>query len=172
MKEGRAPPVHGLSLKAFGNRSQAGYDELLGDFFEEQKSLACPRATRVVRLQVADGNDKITLRDDDEDLVELPAYLSKRGLYKTFLHNLGYCYKANAQGDITYTPDPDKQQQQEQVPSWWTFRQFWKSNYSNMRITNPRADVCGECYIFANRSQSFSNSKTMVVRYVAIYEYI
>ena len=35
--------------------------------------------------------------------------------------------------------------------SWPAFLAFWRKEYSNLIIASPREDICGDCWIFANR---------------------
>jgi hypothetical protein len=49
-------------------------------FFERTKSLAEPRATKIIR-ELVDGEVVVDFKDDDDKL-DLPAYMSKRGMYK------------------------------------------------------------------------------------------
>jgi hypothetical protein len=41
-------------------------------------------------------------------------------------------------------------QEQEYVPSWFTFLYFWKLNYPKIDVPNARQDICGDCWMFAN----------------------
>jgi hypothetical protein len=42
-------------------------------------------------------------------------------------------------------------QEQQKVPSWTAFHTYWKTNFCHVVIPGSREDVCGECYIYANR---------------------
>jgi len=75
----------------------------LKDFFQFVETLASPRATRLVKALSKTGENTCELRDNDDELIELPTYLSKRGLYKKFLSNNGYIYSSDAVGRITTT---------------------------------------------------------------------
>jgi hypothetical protein len=37
-----------------------------------------------------------------------------------------------------------------EVFSWWSFREIWKEHCSNIRISRPCNDTCGECTVSRN----------------------
>jgi len=147
-----ARPKHGLCGKA-GNKKNKDYDDLLFEFFTKVEAMAEPRATRIVRDIVSDRVD-IGLRDDD-DIQCLPAYLTKRGLYNKLLADCQweYCYDSNRNVTSMNKLSPDAE---EKVPSWTTFRRFWKKHYPKLVIQKPTEDICGECYQFANSYKTLS----------------
>ena len=72
-------PVHGLTGKESNNgKINRGYTLILNMFFNLMETFAVPRATRVVCTLVADDNNnnttlRVDLRDQDEDVLELPS---------------------------------------------------------------------------------------------------
>eukprot|EP00978_Attheya_sp_CCMP212_P020732 scaffold59674_cov28-Attheya_sp.AAC.1 len=134
------------------NNSKVQYDIMLRTFFDEVEKLSEPRATQIVRNVAREGDEEeLVIRDGDEDIIELPAHVSKRGLYKRFIHDHGWEYNSSARGAISM--EPIEGEQQTEVPSIWTFVEFWKKEYPKMRITRPQADICGDCYVFVNQSK-------------------
>ena len=158
-------PMHGHSHKPGDNDAVGGQGnrsckdkttmDALKSFFKFVTTLAAPRATRLVRALSTTGTNTSELRDDDDDLIELPTYLSKRGLYKKFLGDNGYTYTADAVGRITISKDDnnDNANKLSSPPSFRTFMRYWKKNHLKLVIPKPREDICGDCFIFANQSK-------------------
>ena len=151
---------HGQTGKPANNVNDE-LQQLLHSFFKEIAMLALPRATRVVRQFVAgeldNGSDEDadqvleSLRDIDEDVIDLPPSFTKRTMYKRFvLDYFGWAITWNSNGKrISKTPVPNKPQV-EPILAWSTFTRFWSTYYPKMRIQKPREDICGHCYVFAN----------------------
>jgi len=141
----KTAPQHGLRGKA-GNKKNQEYEDILHEFFIKVEAMAEPRATKVVRDIVGDQVE-FCLRGD-EHIVDLPAYLTKRGLYKKLLADHDWQYTFSSKQNIT-----DKKKLSEdaaaKMPTWSTFRNFWKKHYSNLVIQKPSEDICGECHRFA-----------------------
>jgi len=154
-------PRHGLYGEV-SNRLNATQHEHLGTFFEDVKQLAAPRATRIVRSLVKTHVDKAVLlgeysaitdtRDDDEDVIELPTCYSKRALFGRLYKDHGWTLKFDNVGrlvskdpvtDAVQTPKKD-------LPSWWTFLEYWNHNYPKVVCQRPREDICSDCFKFAN----------------------
>jgi len=157
-KAGVPLPLHGLT----GSESNRSYRDkatmdALADFFTFVQSLASPRATRLIRALSKTGENTTELRDDDEDLIELPTYFSKRGLYKQFLAKNGFTYTADAVGRVSITKDESSTNATTILttspPSYRTFMRYWKTKYAKMVIPKPREDICGDCFVFANQSK-------------------
>jgi hypothetical protein len=70
-------------------------------FFEEMGELAEPRATRLVRKETNNG-----IRDDNETL-DLPAWTTKRELYRRWCHDQGWILKSSDMGNWEKTPRED-----------------------------------------------------------------
>ena len=151
VKKGIAVPEHGLK-GAPSNRLMDSHQETLAHFFETLHDLSTPRATRVVRV-VAEHGDHVRLRDDNKELTELFSYMTKRGLYKRLMLEHGWIYTSDAVGIIGKKPSPGMEQTPWQgVPSFRTYLVYWKKHHPHLVITNPAADIYGDCYIFANQS--------------------
>ena len=71
--------------------------ESLKVFFYGLKKDGSPRPSRIVRIACG----KAFLRDDDDDLIELPVHWTKRGLWACWLHSLGYEVTTNNLGVAT-----------------------------------------------------------------------
>jgi len=159
LKDGTLP---GHALKGMApNKTDPAKVQLLDTFFEEMESLALPRATRIVRTFVKDeGQDADheqdlvveTLRDADEDIVELPASFTKRSLYKRFMLEHGWVLKVSATGNKLSTTEVlgVTQTELKDLPSWSMFVNHWAKGYPKLQIQKPREDICGQCYTFAN----------------------
>jgi hypothetical protein len=39
------------------------------------------------------------------------------------------------------------------IPSWKTFLNYWNENYKDLVIQGATEDICGDCFIFANRAK-------------------
>jgi hypothetical protein len=148
---------HGLHGKN-SNRINTYAHSIMGKFFGLLERLGTPRATRIVKKTMGNGDGTGTgsfsfeLRDDNEELVELPSYMTKFGCYNRFLRENGWEFEYNCKNRVT-SKDPIKEDHPHpgQIPSWPTFLEFWKENYDYVRILKPAKDVCGECYVYANR---------------------
>jgi hypothetical protein len=155
MARNNSPPSHGLI--GSNNRLDAWMQDLLHHFFEDVVKLAQPRATLIVRSLVRD--EVVTqLRQDDEDIVELPSNLTKRSLYNRMVKELGWEFTYDAKSKIIER-NAIEGMEQERVPCWYTFRQYWKKNYPKLFVASAREDVCNQCYVFANRHRFASKSK-------------
>jgi hypothetical protein len=101
-KKGRIP-THGLTGRDSNRRMD---DELQVDlhvFFLEMMELAEPRATRFIRERTG----QLQTRDTEDDLLQLPPYLSKRGLYRRFCFERGWRVEITAKGKSVQTKRHD-----------------------------------------------------------------
>ncbi|CAB9511400.1 hypothetical protein SEMRO_483_G152000.1 [Seminavis robusta] len=147
-------PVHGLKNKP-GNKLNSRSLDHMNEFFSSMKEHALPRATKIVRTEMVDGlNTAIELREEEKDVVELPSSMTKRCLYNRFIGELGWKIKWDNKGRLLKKVEiPDKEQKvtASQLPSWSSFRRFWKKEYPKLVIQKPSADICDQCYVFANK---------------------
>lgn len=148
-------PSHGLIGKA-GNKKNQSHDDLLVEFFERTKSLAEPRATKIIR-ELVDGEVVVDFKDDDDKL-DLPAYMSKRGMYKKLIAECHWEYTYSQRYNIIekkkISPDAAPS-----VPSWPSFLSFWKKHYPTLVIQSSAEDICGDCHIFAHAYKTLAASK-------------
>ena len=147
VKEG-LPIEHGLVGKV-GNRKNVDYHNVLTEFFEEMKVFAGPRATRLIRGLVR-NQVNIDLRDDDEEILELPTCFTKRGLYNRYLLQQGWTFKYDSNGKVI-EKIPSSDEDTISPASWPTFLLFWNKNYPKLVIPNPAEDICNECFRFATQ---------------------
>jgi len=108
-------------------------------------------ATRMVRCLTG-----VSLRKDEEGLVELPSYFTKRSLYKRFMYEGGWVVKTNAKGNYVAATERDDEHwtaddKLQALMSWTSFRIYWREHFPNLRIRSKSEDVCGECQIVAMR---------------------
>jgi hypothetical protein len=145
-------PSHGLTGKT-GNRALTTIDKVqLVTFFNDMLELGCPRATLVVRNFTPDGGTSTELREDDADLIELPACYSKRHLWRRFLQDNGWQVKIDNVGRIIEKIRiPGEQQTIKECLSWTAFNQFWEDHFPKVVIQRAREDICDDCFVFANQ---------------------
>jgi hypothetical protein len=106
---------------------------------------------KLVAQLAADGLTVQTeLKNTDLDLVELPAWHSKRYLYRSFLldhsgevtfDNLSYKFTEIELDGSTH----------DKAISRTAFCMFWQKNFPKLCISCPSEDICNGCVIFANR---------------------
>mmetsp|Transcript_23130 Transcript_23130/g.33581 ORF Transcript_23130/g.33581 Transcript_23130/m.33581 type:complete len:259 (-) Transcript_23130:565-1341(-) len=127
-------PIHGsVGKKSNNSRYKVERDIRMRAFFDKIEALYSPRATQIVRDVAREGG-----KEEDEELTELtelPSHVSKRGLYKNFVAEHGWKYHSTSSGQVSLTRMEGVEQNN--VPSHWTFLDFWDKNYPNMVITNP-----------------------------------
>jgi hypothetical protein len=145
---------HGLTGKASNNRNLVAR-EWIDEFLALLEEQGAPRATRLVRFINKEGNLVQETRDDDVDVIDLPSNLTKLGLYKQFIAERGWKYiydpknrvidKVPIDGMVQDPEDPTF------LPSITTFLSHWDSFFPKMRIQKQAADICDECFVFANQ---------------------
>ena len=138
---------HGLKGRTGkdSNRSNDAHHELMDTFFSHMQDLCTPRATRIVR----NISGRVELRDDEENLVELPPYLTRSGCYRRFVADCGHEIYYDARHRVTGTL-PIAGKEQKAFPSERTFVDFWDRYYPHIIPQRVRADICGDCYTFSN----------------------
>jgi hypothetical protein len=121
MAKNNLPPSHGLSGQV-GNKLNDSMEDLLKEYFLELLTMAQPRATLVIRSLVRE--QVVTeLREDDEDIVELPSHMTKRSLYDRLLLQIGWKYTYDSKSRITHRHEVENMEQQ-QAPAWSSFRRY------------------------------------------------
>jgi hypothetical protein len=108
---------------------------------------------------IVDGQVRNDLKSTDEDISELPSHMSKRSLYNRMLSKLGWKYIYDGRSRIIERI-PIEGREQQQAPSWGTFRNYWAKHYPKMFVAGAREDVCNQCYVFANRHKYVAKKKT------------
>lgn len=119
------------------------------------KSYGEAYATRFVREVTG-----LSLRQEEENLVELPSRFTKRKLYAEYCFSRGYKIKANAKGSYGKVSSYELREYDEllwpedsialTVCSWKDFLSIWKEEFSYMKIRNPCEDTCAECFKIRN----------------------
>ena len=155
-------PSHGLTGKLSNNGNiNQGYTLVLNMFFSLMETFAVPRATRVVRTLVQGEDDgqsptlRVDLRDQDDELLELPSSMTKQGLYARFLKDhVGIVQVLDGRSKIIgvrAADDSDSNFDIPQIyPSWRSFNRHWQRHYPKLLIARPREDVCDDCWRYAN----------------------
>jgi hypothetical protein len=149
VKEGR-PIAHGLVGKASNNKKD--FEPALHDFFQDMLQFAGPRATRLIRELVRDRVN-MELRDDDDDVLELPTAFSKRALHNRYLLEQGWTFEVDSKMRVIEKKQlqPNDDMDNNPPASWPTFLNFWNKNYPKLVIPSAAEDICNECYMYANR---------------------
>ena len=151
-------PEHGNKGKLCGPARHFAVEvkQDLHAFFNEIKQFGSPKSTRFVREETGTG-----LRDDEENLLELPVCWSKRNVYGRFCYERGVIITTTAGGNEIKTEKSDKEwdpTNKKRICSWPTFLTFWAENYPLIRIGTASADICTDCHIFFNRSKYTTSS--------------
>ena len=102
----------------------------------------------------------MSLRNEEDGLVELPSSFTKRKLYAEFCFSRGYKVKSTAKGsygpmkDFLLRPFDELLWPADSTPlpvcSWTDFRMIWKKHFPKLGIRNPCEDTCGECVKIRN----------------------
>jgi hypothetical protein len=150
-------PVHGLKGKAGnkGAKKKARVDSDLRDFFEKLQDEAEVPATRLVRELTGIG-----LRAGEEEKIELPTHMTKRGLYRKFCWERGWKLVSDSKGKYTRTHRPydtefPEGSEREEIGAWSSFEKYWKEKYPNIKIRASSENICSECHIVAIRYKIF-----------------
>ena len=123
----------------------------LHEFFHQIKQFGSPKTTRFVREETGSG-----LRDEEENLLELPTCWSKRGVYARFCFERGFVVTSTHSGNTKKSPRTDQlwnESNKKRICSWSSFTNFWEAHYPLIRIGSPSADICTDCHIFFNKSK-------------------
>jgi hypothetical protein len=129
-------PVHGLKGKpsnAYANK-KAKVDSDLMDFFERLQDEAEVPATRLVREITGVG-----VRAGEEEEIELPTQMTRRGLYKKFCWEQGWKVISDATGNYTrtarlYDTEYPEGSERKEVGAWSSFIKYWKEKYPHLKI--------------------------------------
>ena len=100
-------------------------DALIG-FFDQMVEMALPRATRFVRMELG-----MEVRDDDDELMELPSHWTQHNLYVRLCAELGYKAELkDDKGGYKYTPIDGFDEIQQLKPCCLaTFQACWMKRY-------------------------------------------
>ena len=145
---------HGLFGKE-GNKSDSQALELVDSFLFELQEQGQPRATRVVRYLNKEKQYVQELRDENENVIDLPSHCTRLGLYKEFCRKHGWMYLYDPKNRILdKVPIEGAMQDPSDVndlPSIKTFVARWDDKFPHMRIQKAAADICDDCFRFANQ---------------------
>ena len=116
---------------------------------EEHCDLGEQSATRIVR----EATGETTLRDNDDTAIYLPMALTKRMLYRRYCEENGWqlttknsgCYESKWIGE----GPPNKKS----IVSWGTYRNIWRRDFSHLKISTKREDICSLCFVYANKQK-------------------
>jgi hypothetical protein len=130
-------PVHGLKGKtsnAYANKKARVNSDLM-DFFEKLQDEAEVPATHLVREISGVG-----LRAaGEEEKIELPSYMTRRGLYRKFCWEQGWKLVSDVKGNYTrtarlYDTEFPEGSERKEVGTWSSFDRYWKEKYPNLKI--------------------------------------
>jgi hypothetical protein len=140
------------SLTSIRSVAKPSVVEFLGDV---AKSYGESYATRFVREITG-----LSLRNEEEGLIELPSSYTKRKLYAEYCFSRGHKVKANAKGSYgkssLYPPRAIDEilwpagSVALPVCCWKDFLWIWKAEFPKLKIRNPCEDTCGECHRIRN----------------------
>ena len=139
-------PTHGLTGK-ISNRMNPLVHEKMEKFFEELKTLASPRATELVR-RISGGTE---LRNTDQEILELPTYFNRSLVFRRFLFENGWKPLYDNKHRLVEMQAIPGKEQSDLIACETTFMRFWKENFPKLIVQRPGQDICGDCYVFANR---------------------
>jgi hypothetical protein len=145
---------HGLTGRD-SNRASIESQGWLESFLSRLEEQGVPRATRMVRYLNKDGNYLQEVRDDDVDAIDLPSHCTKLGLYKQFVAEHGWKFVYDPKNRIIdkvriegMEQDPDDPSF---LPSIKSFQAYWDKHFPKMKIQAASADICDDCFVFANQ---------------------
>jgi hypothetical protein len=145
---------HGLTGRD-SNRASIESQGWLESFLSRLEEQGVPRATRMVRYLNKDGNYLQEVRDDDVDAIDLPSHCTKLGLYKQFVGEHGWKFVYDPKNRIIdkvriegMEQDPDDPSF---LPSIKSFQAYWDKHFPKMKIQAASADICDDCFVFANQ---------------------
>jgi hypothetical protein len=145
---------HGLTGKD-SNRANLEAQVWMDSFLSRLEEQAAPRATRTVRYLNKDGNYVQEVRDDDIDWVDLPSHCTRRGLYNQFVAERGWKFIYDPKNRILDKVAIDGMEQNPDdpsaLPSINSFKAYWDKHFPKMKIQSAAADICDECFVFANQ---------------------
>jgi hypothetical protein len=127
-------PVHGLTGKpgnSYANK-KARVDSDLMDFFQKLQDEVQVPATRLVREIAGAGAG-------EEEEIELPTHMTKRGLYRKFCWERGWKLVSDAEGKYTrttrlYDTEFPEGSERKEVGAWSSFAKYWKEKHPNLKI--------------------------------------
>jgi hypothetical protein len=100
------------------------------------------------------------LRAEEKGAMDLPSNTTKRELYEKYCFDRGWAIKSDNMGRYPKVKDYVSRQEDDmfwpsdavpvEVCSWFSFTDIWKTHCSNIRISRPCNDICGECTVFQN----------------------
>lgn len=149
------PVVHALTGKR-SNASDENVQDIMRTHFSDLEQLGAPRATRIA-TSLVDGKDGESatvnweLRDEDQEVIELPSFMSKFGLCNKLLKECGWTHTYDAKARIKDTQKVKSHDTAKRVPSWRFFLEYWNEHHPHLKIPKAAEDICGECYVYANR---------------------
>ena len=125
----------------------------LNHYLTQVETLAEPSATRLVR----EATGTLTIRDNNDTAKYLPSNMSKRGCYRQYCQQRGEIVVTSHDGSCTLD-NIDNVNNNKECISWCYFFNYWKSNFSHLKVSKPSHDIYKECYIFFNCNKYFSSA--------------
>jgi hypothetical protein len=79
--------------------------------------------------------------------------MSRFGLFNEFLREHGWKNHYDAKNQIlgSVKIKEDAVLDFDELPSWKAFDLYWSPNFPHLKIPKPSRDICGECYVYANK---------------------
>ena len=103
----------------------------------------------------------LEVRDQDEELLELPTNWLQCWLYGKWVTTLGLKAKLVDDEGLIWLEEIenwDGSDRQGLKPCVFkTFRSFWKKEYPKLVLPKPREDICTDCFILSHTFRYFSS---------------
>ena len=130
------------------------------------------RATKAVREMTKDGNNDVTLKEDNDDVVWLDCTAGPRPLYYRYALSQGYVVKPKKDGLDVRPVNPDlPAAEQKRLVSLRTYVRIWKRDYPQLKVSKAHEDICALCVKFRNRHQSLAIHNTCPVATTTLDEW-
>jgi len=141
------PDLHGLVNEVSNNSLNEMVVKSLNAFFKGLQEKAEPHSISVVRTRSG-----VVLRQDNDNIWLAPHH-TRRSLYVSWLAQCGWIASPDNNGSYGKIDEFDPIVDSENclpVCCWKTFDDFWRINYTNMKIRSPYTDTCCICWHFNN----------------------
>ena len=91
------------------------------------------------------------MRDQEDELIYLPANMPKRYCYNRYCKDRGYRVKTSCKGTTTLEKMDDHDGEYKDCVTWSFYHNHWKTEFPNLKVNRPSEDICGLCFQFYNK---------------------
>jgi hypothetical protein len=81
--------------------------------------------------------------------------MTKRGLYTKLVAEMGWIYEYSPKGNRIGKKQITGHEsivEEDDVPSWGSFRDYWRKNHPELIVGASIKDICNDCYVFATNT--------------------